>query len=85
MKDMTFEEIDAHIKSVYLKDFQPGGSKHFTAADVKTSPDSVLQKICGIYRVLRPILNILSAFPLIPGAWKEAIKTFMSLMDSICA
>ena len=81
---MTFEQIDAHIKSANLSDFQPGGAKHFNAAAVASQPGTVMQKICAIYKVVRPILVVISNFPLIPAAWKAAVKTFIELMDSIC-
>jgi hypothetical protein len=39
---LTFEQIDAHIKKANLKDFQPGGQHHFTAAAVAGNPAGVL-------------------------------------------
>ena len=82
--ELSFEQIDAHIKKADLSKYEVGGTHHFTAADVTAQPGGVLQKLCGIYHVIRPILTAISVFPLIPASWKAAIKTFMSLMDSIC-
>lgn len=84
-KDMTFEQIDAHVSKLNLADFKTGGSKHFTSADVTANPGTVLQKICAIYKGIRPILWAVSKIPLIPAKWRDAIKTFIDLMDSICA
>jgi hypothetical protein len=83
-QELSFEEIDAHIKGADLSKFQPGGTHHFTAADVTANSTGVLQSLCGIYHVIRPILVVLSKLPLIPAAWKAAITTFISLADSLC-
>jgi hypothetical protein len=83
-KQWTFEEIDQHIKSANLAQFEQGGASHFTAAAVAANPADVLKRICAIYKVIRPILVVLSTFPFIPASWKAAIKTFMSLMDTLC-
>lgn len=83
-KQLTFEEIDAHINAANLADFEAGGQKQFTAMDVNTNPGGVLQKVCGIYKVIRPILAAIVLIPLIPAGWKAAIKTFMGLMDTLC-
>ncbi|MFZ5972766.1 MAG: hypothetical protein ACOYXA_14355 [Bacteroidota bacterium] len=81
--EMDFEEINQHILNADIAKFQPGGELHFNAASL-ANPGQVLQKVCGIYKVIRPILVVISNFPLIPGTWKAAIKTFISLMDTLC-
>jgi hypothetical protein len=81
---ITFEEIDKHINSLNLQDFQTGGKGHFTAAAVAASPGDVLKKVCTIYRAIRPILIGLENFPLIPKKWRDALKTFTTLMDTLC-
>lgn len=80
----TFEQIDAEVKELNLKDFELGGKHHFSAAAVAANPASVLQSICAIYRRIRGILNAIANFPLLPGSWRAAIKTFISLMDNLC-
>ena len=81
---LTFEQIDAEIKKINLKDFETGGKHHFTAAAVANAPATVLQSICSIYKSIRGILVAIGNFPLLPGSWKTAIKTFISLMDNLC-
>lgn len=83
-KEMTYEEIDAHVSRLHLADFKNGESKHFTAAEVNSNPGAVLQKICVIYKGIRPILIIVSNIPLIPAKFREPIKIFIGLMDNIC-
>jgi|CXWL01.1.fsa_nt_gi hypothetical protein len=80
----SFEEIDRHINALDLREFQADGRFHFTTTDVKAAPGDVLQKVCTIYRAIRPILLVLQGLPLIPAAWRAAIKTFTGLMDTLC-
>jgi hypothetical protein len=82
--NLTFEEIDRRINALDLKAFQAGGRQHFTAEAVRTVPGDVLQKICAIYRGIRPILIALENFPLIPKKWRDALKVFTDLMDTLC-
>jgi len=80
----TFEEINQQIDSTDLTQFQEGGVHHFTAEAAAANPGNVLQKVCGIYNVIKPILKGISDFPLIPGKWRAAITAFMGLMNKLC-
>jgi len=80
----TFEEVDKAVQSADLTPFQQGGRHHFTAAAVAVSPGDVLKKICAAYKIVRPIMALIAGLPLIPSKWKEVVKTFMGLMDSLC-
>ncbi len=74
---MTLEQIEAHIKSANLEQFnQP----HAQAQDLSAQ----LQKVCQIYKVIKPILQAVLSFPLIPSSIKNAIKTFVNVMNTIC-
>jgi len=83
-KQLTFEEIDAHIKRANLADFEPGGKMHVTREMVSAAPSDVITRVCAIYHTIRPILQGLLLIPFIPSSWKTAIKAFMSLMDNLC-
>ncbi|HKI02186.1 MAG TPA: hypothetical protein VKK31_09405 [Thermoanaerobaculia bacterium] len=83
-KELTFEAIDAHIKNADLAAFAPGGKHHVTSDMVAAAPGNVLGQVCQIYHVIRPILQGILLIPFIPAAWKTAIRTFMSLMDTLC-
>lgn len=84
-QDYSFEEINRQINALNLEDFQPGGQHYFTGADVAAAPGDVLKKLCRIYRPIRPILDALRKFPLIPKKWRDAIGVFMDLMDKLCS
>ena len=81
---MTLEQIEAHIEKANLGQFaQPQGATR--GADAKSIDLAAqLQRVCGIYRGIRPILQVIVNFPLIPESIKKAIRTFMSVMDGIC-
>ncbi len=83
-KDEIFEQTDAEIKKINLKDFEPGGKYHFTPAAVAANPASVLQCICVIYRPVRHILTAMADFPLFPVSWRAAMKAFILLMNNLC-
>ncbi len=81
-EQMTLEQIESHIKSANLEQYDKPQARGVTAAQQDLTGQ--LQKICGIYKGIRPILQVISNFPIIPASIKNAIKTFMKVMDSIC-
>ncbi len=83
--EITFEQIEEKINNADLTAFASGGSKHFSIADIHADPGSVLVKVCGIYHVIHPILEGVVLIPIIPRKWKEGLKTFMGLMDTLCS
>lgn len=80
----TFEEVDKHIQNADLTAFQHGGQHHLTAASAAANPAAAIPNVCGAYQVVKPILQLVANLPLIPKKWKDAIKAFMSVLDSIC-
>jgi len=83
-KELTFEEINAAIEKLNLTDFQPGGRRHLTAEAFAANPAAALPQICPIYKVIRPILIAVSSLIFIPQKWRDVIKTFVSIMDTLC-
>jgi hypothetical protein len=75
----TFEDVDKHLDAADLGSIQPGG-KHGPGA--KTAAG--LPDICGAYKIVRPILILLSGTPLLPQKWRDAIKAFVGVVDVIC-
>jgi len=82
--EMTFEQIEQHIKKTDLKQFELGGKMHFNPSDVATDPGGVLQKICSIFNKVKPVLLAIANFPLLPPWMRAPIKTFIDLMSIIC-
>lgn len=80
----TFEEVDKHIQSADLSAFQPGGKHAMTAASATANPAAAIPNICGAYKVVRPILQLISSVPFIPQKWRDALKAFMGVLDMLC-
>lgn len=51
-------------------------------AKLKALPQAA--QICAAYQMIRPLLAFLSAFWIIPATWQTGIKTFMSVLDTVC-
>ena len=91
---VTFDKIEAHLNNQQLQELQPGGALHFTAADAAlakkaqtstaVAPVDVLGKVCGAYQMVKPIVSLIQGLWLVPKRWKDAIKAFQSLMDTLC-
>jgi hypothetical protein len=81
-QQMTFEQIESHIKSANLEQYNKPQAEGMVGAQQDLAGQ--LQKVCGIYRGIRPILQAIVNFPLVPASIRNAIKTFMSVMDTIC-
>ncbi|QJW97347.1 hypothetical protein [Frigoriglobus tundricola] len=75
MATPTFEDVDKHIQAADLTAIQPAGG----AARAIALPD-----ICPAYKIVRPILVLLSNTPIIPQKWRDAIKAFIGVLDLIC-
>jgi hypothetical protein len=81
---LTFEEVNKHFEQADLSQFEKGGTHFFSTESVTSAPAAVLPKVCAIYKIVRPFLALVSNVPLIPKKWRDAIKTFMGLMDGLC-
>ena len=81
-QNLTLEQIEAHIKEANLDQYDKPVAAHVKGTQQDLAAQ--LQKVCGIYKGIRPILLAVIAFPLVPASIKKAIKTFMSVMDNIC-
>jgi hypothetical protein len=77
----TFEEVDQHIQKADLGVFQAGGARHVAAG---SPPAAALPNVCAIYKIVRPILILISNLPLIPQKWRDALKIFVQILDTIC-
>ena len=74
----TFEDVDKHIQSVDLTEFQVGGKHH--PKGIALSPSDV----CAAYKMVKPILVLVAGIPLIPKKWRDAINVFIGVVDKIC-
>lgn len=70
----NFEEINKHIKAADLEQFK------VKAASVGGAEF----QLCPIYKIVRPILMMVSTLPFFPAKWKEALGIFTSVLDLMC-
>jgi len=75
-EDAVFNSlIEMHKASQKLRLPKPAAKKGPAAAAVD---------VCGIYSKIRPVLALITNFPLIPKKIKDAVKLLMSALDTIC-
>lgn len=83
--DMSFDDINAHIKKADLTAFAKGGKYYLSSSRaIQLRPSDIPGKICPIYQVIKPVLEALLNIPFIPTKWKVALKIFMRVLDKIC-
>lgn len=79
-REYSFEEIDRQIQGLDLS----AAEGRLSSLKASASPVDVISQVCPIYRAVRPILQGLLNLPFIPERWKQAIRTFIRLMDMVC-
>jgi len=80
-KNLTFEDVDKLIQKADLSALKTAPR---AAAKAAVDPAAVIAQVCAAYKIIRPILLLLSNLPLIPKKWRDVITGFMKLMDSLC-
>lgn len=78
----TFEEINAAVEKFDLAKHQAGVRQ--ISAEAAKNPALALPQLCPIYKVIRPILVVLSGLILIPQKWRDLIKGLISVLDALC-
>lgn len=77
---LTFDELAQLDRKLAKADFLQDQD---VQADLDIS--GKLQKICSIYRSIKPVIGVIASLPFIPGNVKAAVKAFTNVLDSICA
>lgn len=83
-QQMTLAQVEQHLDKANMEQFDKLPAGVAGAQGDAASLSGVLQKVCGVYKAVRPILSIIVNFPLLPEKIKNAVKTFMKVMDSVC-
>ncbi|MBC7921339.1 MAG: hypothetical protein H7Z75_09655 [Ferruginibacter sp.] len=79
-RELTFEEVDAQIQNADLSEFENQDDANAQSLDLAAQ----LKKVCSVYKVVKPILSLVGNAPFLPSSWKSAVKTFNSVMSTIC-
>lgn len=81
---MTLEQIEAHIDAANLGQFVKPQAAVEDKAAAALDLGSVLKSVCGVYKGIRPVIQAVVDFVFTPAKIKEALTTFMKVMDQIC-
>lgn len=81
---MELAQVEKHFDALDLATMKPGGVDHFTAAEVKADPGTVVTKVCSIYQKVKPFLSLAANLFFVPKKWRESLTSYMALMDTIC-
>jgi hypothetical protein len=46
--------------------------------------EEIVGKVCGIYQKVRPFLEAVGNLFFVPKKWRQAILTFVSVLDGLC-
>ena len=69
-----FEEVDKHIRAGLAE------AENVAGAVAAVS----FAQVCGPYKLVRPILQLITNAFFIPQPWKQAIRIFVNVMDALC-
>lgn len=70
---MDHDQINAHL------------DKHLPAdAKAALSLTGSGVQLCPIFTAVRPILVAVSSIPLLPKRWRDALATFVRVLDAVC-
>lgn len=79
-KQITFEELTKLDHELANADFMANQDVSADALDVSGK----LKRICTIYRTIKPVINIITSIPFIPGNVKNAVRAFTGVLDTVC-
>lgn len=75
---LTLKQLDEHVDNIDLNELQ---KKAKTAA---ATPEELQTKICEVYSKVRPVLDFLDSFWLVPQKWRKTISALMVTLDQVC-
>lgn len=80
---LTFDQLNKHADTL---DTDGMVSEHslMTTEGVALAPDEVMGKICGIYKKVRPFLELAANLFFLPKKWRTPILSFMLVLDGLC-
>ncbi len=80
----TFEEIEAHLDQSDVLSYQNEAALREFKTMVTANPAGALEKICKVYKGIKPILEAIVRIPLIPAKFRNALKALMAILNTIC-
>lgn len=77
---MTISELNDYADKLETE----GMIADVTADGAKATPGEIITKACGVYRKVRPFLEVYTSLFFLPKKWKAPVITFMVFMDGLC-
>ena len=82
---LSYEEVDRIVERADLRQFRIGGRGHFNARAVSINPGDVLTKLCGLWKIVGPIVKLIAKSLIFKPKWREALQAWANLMDTVCS
>ncbi|MEL6832820.1 MAG: hypothetical protein AAFP77_07500 [Bacteroidota bacterium] len=74
--NLDFEAINAHVEANYSETAAPKSGS--------LTKELANSRLCVIYKVVRPILSVISKLPIIPRKWRSVIEELINVLDVLC-
>lgn len=75
----SIQQLNEHADKI---DNEGIGGEDLTAE--VTDPGEIIGKVCGVYKKVRPFLEVINSLFFLPKKWRAAIASFMLVMDGLC-
>jgi hypothetical protein len=84
---LSYEGINARINTLDMElklelDMEPDTAASSTKSQALADATA---RLIVIYHAIQPILDILSALPLLPQRWRDALRQFVTTLDQVAS
>ncbi|HVR37488.1 MAG TPA: hypothetical protein VMU84_00210 [Thermoanaerobaculia bacterium] len=83
--DYSFATIDKGIADLKARHSVEAKALPTAAAPTTAAPEERTARLLSIYAAVRPIFAVLTAVPLIPPTWRDALRLFVVMFDETAA
>lgn len=78
---MTVSQLNAHADDIEVN----GLLSEAVLTDANDEDGSgVMGKVCGVYKKVRPFLEVVTKLFFLPQKWRQPIVALMVVMDGLC-
>lgn len=77
----TFRSIEQHLQQVDFDQLESEYHARGTERGLGVLPE----QLCKVFQAVKPILEVIKNFPLIPEKWKKGVALLITILDGVCA
>lgn len=77
----TFDSINQHLANVDFDELE----REYRARGTEKALGALPEQLCQVFKAIKPILEVLKNFPLIPENWRKGIALLITILDGVCA